>query len=886
MDKMFKKILILLLFCTVALHATVTLTNDKQKYDDFSLHYFYDESALLGINDIEEMKFTHLIANQFSQGYYSGAAWFKLNLTNNSDNEDFILYFTEPFWSSLDLYTKSNSTWVVQKNGLDINLKERSIQDNNPAYTLYLALGESATYYIKGETLSGHIGEFQIFTQDEFYRPSRISITDKYIIYAALLFIIVLVNIYSLFVIKERVFAYYIVYILSFIVFIGMKSGFYLGFGFSGWNEGLHVVGAFVIMFLVLFSGRFLELKLRMPLVDKLFKVSVALFLLFALIISQNVPYASLIFNIYSSLFFTLLLIVAIKIWLQGYISAKYYLIAIIIYMPTMGLMTLTFNGILDNTDISRYAFLLGSFIEIIFFSLILTNKYNEANRQKIQIQNQLLTEKRNNEKFLKNKIEEKTSDLIIMNESLLHQTKELEITKDQLTRDITERIEAENEVKKQKTILHYQAHHDPLTDLPNRVLFSTRLKQGIKKAKQEQKGLALFFIDLDKFKEINDSLGHELGDKVLKIVAEKLKMSIRKEDTLARLAGDEFTIIMNDLAYPGDASVLSRNILNILTEPIHVDDHILYISCSIGMSLYPQDAYNAKDLLKYADTAMYRAKENGRNNYQFYSPEMTSSALEQMGMKSSLRQAIDNEEFLIHYQPQIDLTTNKIIGLEALIRWEHPTKGLLTPRKFLSLAEETGIILEIDQWVMRTAMKQVVQWHNEGLDPGLLALNISMKQLEDVNFIDTIQQNIQMHHFKPEWLELEITEGHMMKNAVEIIDKLKQISNLGISISIDDFGTGYSSLSLLKRLPINRLKIDKSFIQDIPDDEEDIAIINAIIALAKSLNLDIIAEGIETSAQANFLMSKNCMCVQGHYYSHPIEKEKVQKVLLELNTK
>lgn len=280
----------------------------------------------------------------------------------------------------------------------------------------------------------------------------------------------------------------------------------------------------------------------------------------------------------------------------------------------------------------------------------------------------------------------------------------------------------------------------------------------------------------------------------------------------------------------------------------------------------------------------MYRAKENGRNNYQFYSPEMTSSALEQMRMKSSLRQAIDNEEFLIHYQPQIDLTTNKIIGLEALIRWEHPTKGLLTPRKFLSLAEETGIILEMDQWVMRTAMKQVAQWHNEGLDPGLLALNISMKQLEDVNFIDSIQKNIQMHHFKPEWLELEITEGHMMKNAVEIIDKLKQISNLGISISIDDFGTGYSSLSLLKRLPINRLKIDKSFIQDIPDDEEDIAIINAIIALAKSLNLDIIAEGIETSAQANFLMSKDCMSVQGHYYSHPIEKEKVQKVLLKLN--
>ena len=886
MDKMFKKILLLLFFYTVTLHATVTLTDKKVKYDNFSLHYFYDESYLLDINDIEKTDFTHPIANQFSQGYYPAKAWFKINLTNHSKNEDFVLYFTEPFWSKLDLYTENNGSWNVQKNGLDINLKERSIQDNNPAYKIHLPSGESATYYIKGQTLSGHIGEFQIFTQEEFYRPNRISVTDIYIIYASLLLIIILVNIYSLIIIKDRVFAYYIAYILSFIVFIGMKSGYYLGLGFSGWNEGLHTVGALLVLFLVLFSGRFLELNKRMPAFDKFFKVSAVIFLLFAISIALDIPFSSLIFNIYSSFFFTILLIVAIKVWLQGYISAKYYLIALIIYMPTMGLMTLTFNGILENTDISRYAFLVGSFIEIVFFSFILANKYNDANRQKIYIQNQLLKEKRNQEKFLKSKIDQKTSDLSTMYDNLLNKTKELEITKDQLTKDITERIEAENEVKKQKTILHYQAHHDPLTGLPNRVLFSTRLKQGIQKAKQQQSGLALFFIDLDKFKEINDSLGHEVGDEVLKRVAEQLKISIRREDTLARLAGDEFTIIMNDLNYPEDASILSRDILNILSEPIQVDEHILYISSSIGISLYPQDAEDAKDLLKYADTAMYRAKENGRNNYQFYSPEMTTSALEQMKMKSSLRQAIDNEEFLIHYQPQMDLTTNKIVGLEALIRWNHPTKGLLIPKKFLAMAEETGIILEIDQWVMRTAMKQVSQWHNDGLDPGVLALNISMKQLEDINFIHTIQTNIQMHRFKPEWLELEITEGHMMKNAVEIINKLQQISNLGVSISIDDFGTGYSSLSLLKRLPINRLKIDKSFIQDIPDDDEDIAIINAIIALAKSLNLDIIAEGIETEEQANFLMSKNCMCVQGHYYSHPLPKEEVQKILLKLNTK
>ena len=883
---MIRKILVLLLFCTVTLYATVTLTNEKLKYDDFSLHYFYDESALLDINDIEKTNFTDAIPSQFSQGYYSGTAWFKIDITNNSDIENFVLYFTEPFWSKLDLYTKKNGSWNVQKNGLDINLKERSIQENTPAYKLLLSPGKSATYYVKGQTISGHIGEFQIFTQEEFFRPNRFSITDKYIFYTALLLIIVLLNIYNFIIIKERIFAYYIAYILSFIVFIGMKSGFYLEFGFAGWNEGLHVVGTFVVIFLVLFSGQFLELEKRMPLIDKIFTISVAVFLLFALLISNNVPYSSLLFNIYSSFVFTLLLVVAIKAWYQGLIGAKFYLVALMIYMPSMALMTLTFNGVLDNTDLSRYAFLVGSFIEIIFFSLLLTNKYNEANIQKINIQSQLLKAKHYNEKFLKNKIEQKTSDLIAINEKLLKKTEELEITKDQLTSDISERIEAETEVKKQKTILHYQANHDPLTGLPNRTLFFVRLKEGIKRSEQNQKGLALFFIDLDKFKEINDSLGHDVGDEVLKVVAELLKMSIRKEDTLARLAGDEFTIIMDELKDPQDASILAHDILNILSEPIQVGEHILYISSSIGISIYPQDADGPKDLLKYADTAMYRAKENGRNNFQFYSPEMTISVLDQMKMKSSLRQAIDNDEFEILYQPQIDLTTNKIIGLEALIRWQHPTKGLLLPKKFLSLAEETGMIIEIDQWVMHTAMTQVAHWYKIGLDPGLLALNISMKQLEDINLIYDIQRNMKIHGFKPEWLELEITEGHMMKNAVEIIDKLEQISDLGISISIDDFGTGYSSLSLLKRLPINRLKIDKSFIQDIPEDEEDIAIINSIIALAKSLNLDIIAEGIETSDQANFLMSKNCMCVQGHYYSHPLPKEKVEKILLKLNNK
>ena len=881
---MFKKIFLILLLSTVATYTNVTLTNKKEKYDHFTLHYFYDDSSTLDINDAEKIDFTKTISSQFSQGYSSGTAWIKLKVTNHSNTEDYVLYFTEPFWSTLDLYTKNNDTWDIQKNGLNISLQERSIQNYNPAYKLHILPNESATYYIKGQTVSGHIGEFKIFTEKEFFRPNRIDITDIYIIYACILLIIVLFSIYNLIIVKHRIFAYYIGYILSFIVFIGMKSGLYLELGFSGWSEGLHVVGTIVVLFLVLFSGRFLELKKRMPTIDKLFKISAAVFLLFALLISQGIPYTCLIFNIYSSLFFTILLVVAVKALYQGIIHAKYYLLALIIYMPAMGLMTLTFNGILDNTDINRYAFLVGSFIEIIFFALILTSKYNELKLQKLHRQKKLLKARKDNEKFLETKIQEKTSDLIRINKQLLKKTEELEITKEQLTKDIHERTEAEKEVEKQKNILHHQANHDSLTGLPNRVLFNTRLKQGIKKAKKQEKGLALFFIDLDKFKEINDSLGHDVGDRVLKVITKILRSSIRKEDTLARLAGDEFTIIMEDVVYLEDASKLGHAILNMFTDPIFIDEHVLYMTSSIGISLYPQDADNEKDLLKYADTAMYRAKESGRNNFQFYRPEMTKHVLEQMHMKTSLRQAIDNEEFIIHYQPQIYLSTNKLVGIEALLRWQHPTKGLLTPKKFISLAEETGMILEIDDWVMHTAMKQVSKWHNDGLDPGILALNISMTQLESPHFINSIQNNMDTYGFKAEWLELEITEGHMMKNAMEIINKLKQISDLGINISIDDFGTGYSSLSLLKRLPINRLKIDKSFIEDIPEDEDDITIIHSIIALARSLNLMVIAEGVETIEQINFLKSKNCMYVQGHYYFYPMSPDELQKILLNEN--
>ena len=429
-----------------------------------------------------------------------------------------------------------------------------------------------------------------------------------------------------------------------------------------------------------------------------------------------------------------------------------------------------------------------------------------------------------------------------------------------------------------QKELLHYQAHHDPLTELPNRILFTERLGKCIKRSKRSKIGFALFFIDLDKFKDINDSLGHEIGDNVLKIIATRLKFIIRKEDTLARLSGDEFTIIMGNFKEKKDVAQLAEKILDILAEPIRIDNELLYVSGSIGIAMYPDNAVDAEYLLKYADTAMYNAKEEGRNTYKFYTSEMTETALEHMSMKTALRQAIDNEEFLIHYQPQINTVSNRMDGLEALIRWQHPIKGMLYPSSFITLAEETGLIVELDRWVMKCAMKQISQWYEEGFTPGILALNLSIKQLEGGRFIEELKDNLEKFSFKPEWLELEITERQMMKKPNDAIAKLREINTLGVGVAIDDFGTGYSSLSILKRLPINRLKIDRSFIDDIMNDADDVAIVQAIVALAKSLNLDLIAEGVETAEQRDFLIGKGCTHMQGHYFSYPVLAEEIKE--------
>ena len=450
------------------------------------------------------------------------------------------------------------------------------------------------------------------------------------------------------------------------------------------------------------------------------------------------------------------------------------------------------------------------------------------------------------------------------------------------ISRDRTKNYLSEQALREQKEILSHQAHHDALTELPNRLFFKDKLGQAIARAKRDNGRFALLFLDLDQFKQINDSLGHDIGDKLLRIISGRLKDAIREEDTLVRFGGDEFIIIMENIKSPQAASTLAQKLIDSVQTPIQIKGYTLFITFSIGISLFPEDSQEPNDLLKYADTAMYKAKEDGRNTFQFYSADMTELAFERVVMETSLRQALARNEFLVYYQPQIDAVKQKVVGIEALVRWQHPTMGLVTPNHFIPLAEETGLITELDQYVIRTALKQVVEWNKQGIRPGKLALNLNANHLlnQNQNFITMLKKTMEELDFDPTWLEFEVTESQIMKYPEQSISRLKQISALGISIAIDDFGTGYSSLAYLKNLPGNKLKIDRSFIHDVVEDEEDAAITKAIIMLAKSLHLNVIAEGVETEEQKNFLMENGCNFLQGFYFGYPMNAEDMGEML------
>jgi len=435
---------------------------------------------------------------------------------------------------------------------------------------------------------------------------------------------------------------------------------------------------------------------------------------------------------------------------------------------------------------------------------------------------------------------------------------------------------ELENQSKK----LEHLAQHDFLTKLPNRMLLIDRLKQSIKHAKRTKKKINVLFLDLDRFKEINDTYGHEVGDTLLKNVANRLNSCIREEDTIARLGGDEFTIILNSTDEIQTIAVANK-IIDIMHDSITIDDIELHSTFSIGISTFPDDGNSPDILLRNADTAMYEAKDSGKNTYRFYNSKMTELAFERVLLENNLRKAIEHKEFEAYFQPKIDARTDKVIGLEALIRWNHPELGLIPPVKFIPFAESIGLIIEIDKWMMREATTQVLKWKNEGIKTGKLSINASAKQLENKNCIRDLNSLINTIGFNPKDLEIEITEGQIMKSTQHVTSVLNKIREIGISISIDDFGTGYSSLSYLKRLPIDKLKIDRSFIKDIPEDQDDIAIVKTIIALANNLSLELIAEGVETEQQKNFLFKEGCHNIQGYLYSKPLPADKCREFLI-----
>ena len=449
------------------------------------------------------------------------------------------------------------------------------------------------------------------------------------------------------------------------------------------------------------------------------------------------------------------------------------------------------------------------------------------------------------------------------------------------ICRDISDKKEMELELSRQNNTLYYQAHHDMLTGLPNRTLFIKELQEVLASKRKEEQFLALLFIDLDRFKKINDSLGHAIGDKVLSTIGKRLKNILQNKSITARLGGDEFLVMLNPVKDKDEILHAVQKVLKVIEEPIFIDYHTLYVSASIGISYTERDGFDADNLIKFADTAMYQAKESNHTYYQFYQTEMTDKVYKQLMMEKDLRESIKNGDFTVYYQPKINMNSGEIIGLEALVRWKHPFKGLLSPDVFILLLEKTGLIVDVDFFVMQEAMKQVSQWYQQGLNPGILAVNISMQEIESSPLEEKIEQNLKKYNFDVKWLELEITETEVMKNVQRVISILEKLSSWGISIAIDDFGTGYSSLAQLKSLPIRTLKIDKSFIFDIPNDEDAVAIVKTILALSRMLNLEVVAEGIENEAQRDFLQKGGCEVGQGYYYSKPLSSVEIEQLLM-----
>jgi diguanylate cyclase (GGDEF)-like protein/PAS domain S-box-containing protein len=449
----------------------------------------------------------------------------------------------------------------------------------------------------------------------------------------------------------------------------------------------------------------------------------------------------------------------------------------------------------------------------------------------------------------------------------------------DGLVSDITDRKQAEQKLRD-------IAFYDALTNLPNRELFRDRLRQAIIQARRHKRMFAVMILDLDRFKGINDTLGHKIGDFLLKYVSERLVKSTREADTVARLGGDEFIILFPDIAQALDASFIAQKINNALLRNFLLDGQELFITASIGISLYPSDGTEVDTLIKNADVAMYQAKAQGRNNYQFYTPTKNTEALSKFMLENNLRKALERKEFVLYYQPLLELSTGRITGAEALVRWNHPRLGLLSPLEFIPMAEETGLIVPIGEWILENICAQGKTWNEMGLSPFRISVNLSMRQFGHNAILQTVLNALEKSDLDPAHLELELTESIVMQNVEETIVTLHELKSAGVGISLDDFGTGYSSLSYLKNFPLNRLKLDRSFVSGLVKETKNECISKAIIEIAHSLNLKVTAEGVETFDQLELLRSWKCDEVQGFLLSRPIPVEEITRLMTDMKTK
>ena len=443
--------------------------------------------------------------------------------------------------------------------------------------------------------------------------------------------------------------------------------------------------------------------------------------------------------------------------------------------------------------------------------------------------------------------------------------------------KDISDRIQIQER-------LQHMAHHDALTDLPNRNLFLDRLQQSLNRARWHDRLVAVMFMDLDRFKIINDTLGHNVGDQLLLQLSQRLAKTVRDGDTIARFGGDEFAILLDDINSESHISSLAEKLLDTLATPFKFNKQELFVTASIGVSIFPNDGEDSDTLLRNADVAMYRAKDLGKNNYQFYSDDLSARIFERLTLENNLRHALERDEFILYYQPQIDARTNKVSGVEALLRWQHPELGLVTPNNIIPLLEETGLIEKVGHWVLETACRQSRALHDAGWSYLHMSVNISSRQFNNTDFISSLHDIINQTKINPEFLELELTESMLMRNASATINALHSLSGRGVRFAIDDFGTGYSSLTYLRRFPIDTIKIDRSFIHDVTDNPDDAAITSAIIVMAQSLSLNVIAEGVENQKQLDFLTSRNCHYLQGNFFSRPLPAEELSQFIEKQN--